>query len=371
MTKCKRYIKLIRGFVMDTETLRMTAIVKDEPKEGFSIKKKTISTGLQQGEVLIKVQTASFCGTDYHLYAYDDWARQKLDLPLIVGHEFSGEVLKVADDVEGVRVGDIVSAETHIICGECEFCLRGEGHICENTEIIGVDTDGSFAGYVKIPAMNCFVNDENADPRHLSVQEPLGNAVHTMAHFPVKDRTVAIVGCGPLGLMGIDVAKAYGAKKIIGIEINPRRKAMAADLGADVVIDPKEEDVIERVLSETDGRGVDVVGEFSGNKSAIQQAFKYVKPGGGMSLLGIPAENIEVNLADDVVFKGIEIYGVVGRRIYDTWHEVRRLIDEGLLHLDKIITHTLPLKEANKAAEIMGSGDSGKILLTPEEDDYA
>ncbi len=350
--------------------LRMTAVVKDRPERGFTIEKRTISTDLKEDEILVKVRTASFCGTDYHIYAYDDWAKSRLQLPLIVGHEFSGEVIKTGKKVAKVNIGDIVSAETHIICGTCEFCLRGEGHICENTEIIGVDTDGCFAGYVKIPEANCFLNDKAADHLHLSVQEPLGNAVHTMAHFPVEDRTVAIVGCGPLGLMGIDVSRAYGAKKIIAIEINAYRRRKAEELGADVVINPLDEDVVQRVLAETDGRGVDVVGEFSGNKTAIEQAFKYIKPGGGMSLLGIPAENIELNLADDVVFKGIEIYGVVGRRIYDTWHEVRRLIDAGMLNLDKVITHELPLKDVEKAAEIMESGDSGKIVLIPEEGDY-
>ncbi len=354
----------------EAKELCMTAVIKDRPEQGFTIEKRKISTELKKDEVLVKVRTASFCGTDYHLYTFDEWAKNRLRLPLIVGHEFSGEVIKVGKRVEKVKKGDIVSAETHIICGECEFCLRGEGHICENTKIIGVDTDGCFAGYVKIPEANCFLNNKAANHLHLSVQEPLGNAVHTMAHFPVEGRSVAIVGCGPLGLMGIDVSRAYGAKKIIAIEINAYRRQKAEELGADVVIDPREEDVVKRVLEETDGRGVDVVGEFSGNKTAIEQAFKYIKPGGGMSLLGIPAENIELNLADDVVFKGIEIYGVVGRRIYDTWHEVRRLIDEGRLNLDKIITHQLPLKDVEKAAEIMKSGDSGKIVLIPEEDDY-
>jgi len=355
---------------MVSPTLSMTAVVKDRPTKGFTVTKRQISTDLDPEEVLIKVLTVSFCGTDHHIYTYDEWAESRLELPLIVGHEFSGEVLSVGEKVDDVAVGDVVSAETHIICGTCEFCLRGEGHICENTRIIGVDTDGCFAGYVKIPAANCFINDPDMDPLYLSVQEPLGNAVHTMAKYPVAGRSVAVVGTGPLGLMGIDLAKAYGARQIIGIEINEYRIAKAYELGADLVINPKEEDVVARVLEETDGRGVDVVGEFSGNKDAIEKAFKYVKAGGGVSLLGIPAETIELDLANDIVFKGIDVYGVVGRKIYETWHEVRRLLDEGRLNLDKIITHQLSLKQVNEAAEIMGSGDSGKIVLLPEEDDY-
>ncbi len=356
---------------MDAEKLTMTAVLKDKPERGFNVTKQTLSTTLASGEVLIKVLTASFCGTDHHIYDYDEWAQSRLELPLRVGHEFSGEILKVADDVDSVNVGDTVSAETHIICGKCEFCLRGEGHICENTEIIGVDADGCFGGYLKIPAANCFVNSKDADPLHLSVQEPLGNAVHTMGHFDVKSKDVVILGTGPLGLMGIDVARVYGAKKIIAIEINAYRRQKAEELGADVVIDPKSDDVVKRVMEETNGRGADVIGEFSGNKGAIEMAFKYIKPGGGISLLGIPSKPITLDFATDVVFKGIEIYGVVGRKIYETWHEVKRLIDGDMLNLDKIITHTMPLKDIQKAAEIMGSGDCGKIVLIPEEDDYA
>jgi threonine 3-dehydrogenase len=181
---------------------------------------------------------------------------------------------------------------------------------------------------------------------------------------------VAVVGTGPIGLMAIDVARAYGAKKIIAVEVNEYRRNLAKKIGADVVIDPIKEDVIKRVKEETNQQGVDVIGEFSGNKSAIQKAFKYLKRGGGLSMLGIPSEKIDIDVANDIVFAGIRIYGVVGRRIYDTWHKVKALIDSGKLHLDMIITHEFSLKEVNKASEIMGSGNSGKIVLIPEEEDY-
>ncbi|MGD9604648.1 MAG: L-threonine 3-dehydrogenase [Bacilli bacterium] len=351
----------------DVDTITMMAVVKDQPQKGFSYVKKTISTALLPNEVLVKVLTASFCGTDYHIYAYDAWAQNRLKLPLTVGHEFSGEIVKIGSAVTKVKIGDNVSAETHIICNKCEFCLRGEGHICENTKVIGVDTDGCFARYVKIPEQNCFINNPKMDPLHLSVQEPLGNAVHTMAHFDIKNKDVVVLGCGPIGLLGVDVAKALGAKKVIAIEVKPYRQQLAKEIGADVVIDPLSEDVVARVLAETNGRGADVVGEFSGNKLAIEQAFKYIKAGGGMSMLGIPSQKIELDFATDVVFKGLRIYGVTGRRIYETWYQVRDLLEKNLLHLDKIITHTFPLRDINKAAEIMGSGNSGKIVLYPED----
>ncbi len=345
----------------------MTCVVKEKPEVGLKITEKPIPSELNSDEVLVKVNYASVCGTDYHIYVYDDWAKKRLKLPFTAGHEFSGEIVKIGRDVTNVALGDIVSAETHIICNECEFCLRGEGHICENTKIIGVDTDGCFAEYVKIPAMNCFINSKDANPLHLSVQEPLGNAVHTMAHFPVEGKDVVVVGCGPIGLMGVNVAKAYKAKKIIAIEVNEYRLNLAKELGADVIINPLKEDVIARVLEETNGRGADVIGEFSGNKTAIEQAFKYLKAGGGLSMLGIPSKDIDLDVANDIVFKGIQIYGVVGRRIYDTWFQVKELIDNDLLDLDKIITHTFPMSKIHEAMEIMGSGNSGKIVVIPGE----
>jgi len=359
-----------RGFNLNKDLYNMTAIVKDKPEKGFTISKKTLDSDLKAKEVLIKVLTTSYCGTDYHIYKYDSWAEKRLKLPLTVGHELAGEVIKIGSQVNDVHIGDIVSAETHIVCGECEFCKKGEGHICENTKIIGVDIDGCFAGYIKIPSANCIINRKDANINHLSVQEPLGNAVHTMTHFDIKDKDVAVVGTGPIGLMAIDVARAYGAKKIIAVEVNEYRRNLAKKIGADVVIDPIKEDVIKRVKEETNQQGVDVIGEFSGNKSAIQKAFKYLKRGGGLSMLGIPSEKIDIDVANDIVFAGIRIYGVVGRRIYDTWHKVKALIDSGKLHLDMIITHEFSLKEVNKASEIMGSGNSGKIVLIPEEEDY-
>jgi threonine 3-dehydrogenase len=343
----------------------MNVVVKDMPRVGLTRTTKPIPSDLEPHEVLIRVNYASVCGTDYHIFKYDDWAKKRLTLPFTAGHEFSGEIVKIGDDVTRVKIGDIVSAETHIICGTCEYCLRGEGHICQNTKIIGVDTDGCFAEYVRIPAMNCFINSPEKNPLHLSVQEPLGNAVHTMAHFDIKDKDVVIVGCGPIGLMGVNVAKAYGAKKIIAIEVNEYRLKLAKELGADVIINPIDEDVIKRVRFETNGQGPDVIGEFSGNKTAIEQAFKYLKPGGGLSLLGIPSKDIEIDLATDIVFKGIRVYGVVGRRIYDTWYQVKDLIDNDRLDLDKIITHTFPMSKIDEAMELMGSGNCGKIVIDP------
>lgn len=341
----------------------MLVAIKDQKAPGIKITQKDIPDQLNDDEVLIKVLATAICGTDYHIYSWDEWSQKRIKPPIVMGHEFAGEVVKVGKKVKRVKIGDIVSAETHIVCGECEFCRSGKAHICQETKIIGVDTDGSFAEYVKLPASNLIVNDKNVDPRFLSIQEPLGNAVHTMLHFDIIGRDVAILGCGPIGLMAVNIANVVGAKKIIAIEINEYRRNLAKELGADIVINPLEEDVVKRVLEETNGLGVDVLGEFSGNKQAIEQAFKYIKLGGYMSILGIPSKNIEIDLAQDVVFKGITIYGVTGRIMYDTWHQVRGIIRR--LDLDKIITHTFKLEEIDKAMEVMKSGNSGKIALIP------
>ena len=346
--------------------MRMTAVIKEKRDKGCKLTTSEIPNQLGPKDVLIKVLATSICGTDVHIYKWDKWSQGRVQPPNIMGHEFAGEVIKIGKDVTKVKLGDIVSSETHLVCGTCEFCKRGEYHICENTKIIGVDTDGCFAEYIKMPEFNLIVNNRDVDPKYLSIQEPLGNAVHTMLHFDIVDKDVAVVGCGPIGLMGVNIAKAMKSKKIIAIEVNPYRIELAKKLGADVVINPKEEDVIKRVLEETNGKGVDVVTEFSGNKSAIESAFKYVKPGGKMSMLGITEDEITFDLSNDFVFKGITMYGVVGRLLFDTWDKVSYLINHHMLDLEDIVTHTLPLEDVEKGMEIMMSGHSGKVVLIPK-----
>ncbi len=343
----------------------MIAYIKEKREPGFKKVIKKVPEDLKPDEVLIKVLATSICGTDVHIYKWDRWSQGRINPPITVGHEFSGRVIKIGEEVTKVKVGDIVSAETHIVCGTCEFCQRGEYHICENTKIIGVDTDGCFAEYAKMPAYNLIVNQTTADPKYLSIQEPLGNAVHTMLHFDITDKTVAVVGCGPIGLMGVNIAKAMKSKKIIAIEVNDFRINLAKELGADVVINPLKEDVIARVFEETNGRGVDVVTEFSGNKSAIEAAFKYVKKGGKMSLLGIASTDIDIDLSNDIVFKGISIYGVVGRLMFKTWDQLTDMIKNHQLDLEKIVTHFYPFDQMEEAMATMISGNSGKVVLIP------
>ena len=346
---------------------KMTAYIKETRGPGFKKVEKEIPNDIGDDEVFIKVLATSICGTDVHIYEWDRWSQNRLKPPLTVGHEFSGRVLEIGKNVKNVKVGDIVSAETHIVCHTCEFCLRGEHHICENTKIIGVDTDGCFAEYIKMPAYNLIKDESKVHPKYLSIQEPLGNAVHTMMQYPIKDKTVAIVGCGPIGLMGVDIARALGAKKIIAIEVNEYRINLAKELGADVVINPVTEDVITRVFEETNEKGVDVVAEFSGKKSAIEASFKYIKPGGKMSMLGLGDKNIDIDFSTDIVFKGIEIYGVVGRKMFETWDQIKEFLSKNSLNLEKIVTHFYKFDEMEEAMAKMRSGNSGKVVLLLED----
>lgn len=344
----------------------MKVIEKFEAKAGARLSEREMPK-VGPGEILVKVLATSICGTDYHIYSWDKWSQNRINPPLVAGHEFAGEVIEVHEDVNRVKVGDNVSAETHIVCNECEFCRTGKGHICQDTKILGVDTEGAFAEYVVIPADNAIINDKSISPEISSIQEPLGNAVHTVLAGDIIGKTIAVVGCGPIGLMAVNVAKAVGAKKIIAIEVNEYRLDLVKELGADVAINPIKEDVIKRVLEETDGAGVDVVAEMSGNQVAIKQAFKYLKLGGRMSMLGIPNEEVSLNIADDIVFKGITINGIVGRKMYQTWDQVQGLISAGTLDLDKIITHKFSFDEFEKGMELMKQGNCGKIILYPNK----
>ena len=318
---------------------------------------------IKDDEILVKVLAASICGTDVHIYDYNPWAQSRIKIPQVMGHELAGQVIKLGKDVTTVKLGDIVSAETHIICGKCEFCLNGQGHICQDTSILGVDRDGAFAQYIAIPAKNAWINNPKIDPAYLCVQEPLGNAIHTVTSGEVKNKTVAIVGVGPIGLMAVNVAKACGAKLVIAVDINDYRLDLSKSLGASLALNSKRDDVTKIILDATNGYGVDVVCEMSGAPKALHQAFTYLKKGGRLSILGLPDEPMLIDVANEIVFKGITINGITGRKIMQTWQQGKELIDAGLLDLDKIVTHILPFEDFQHGFDLMHSGNCGKIVL--------
>ncbi len=346
---------------------KMKVVMKQEAKVGAVLSEMEIPK-IGSREVLVKVLATSICGTDAHIYSWDEWSQKRIKPPYVMGHEFAGEVVEVGADVTAIKIGDIVSAETHIVCGVCDLCTTGNAHICKDTAILGVDTNGTYAEYVAIPESNAWKNPKGIDPAYLAVQEPLGNAVHTIMAGEIVGKTVAVVGCGPIGIMAVAVAKAVSASKVIAIEVNEYRLELAKQLGADVVINPMKEDPIARIMEETNGLGVDVVAEMSGNAIAIRQALKYIKLGGRMSLLGIPTSEVSLDIANDIVFKGITIQGIVGRKMYDTWFQVKGLLESGNLNLDPIITHRLAMEDFEKGFDLMLSGNCGKVVLYPTKE---
>lgn len=343
--------------------MKMKVVNKSQESPGFTYSEKAIPDNLLPNEVLIKVKTVSVCGTDVHIYNWDKWSQNRIKPPVTVGHEFAGQVIEVGEDVTLVKEGDLVSSESHIVCGKCEYCQSGNGHVCPNTKLIGVDIDGCFAEYVKVPEENLYIDKSGLNPIYLSVLEPLGNAVHAVTHFDVKDKVVVIIGAGPIGLMGIDVARAYGAKLVIVTEINEYRISLAKNLGADYVINPLNDDVVAKIKKITNNNGADVAIDFSGSVVAIKQSLEYLRPNGALSILGVFSQNIELDL-NQIVFKGLHIYGVTGRLLPKTWNQIDELLKNKALHFDKFVTHQFKFNEMEEAIKIMKEGKCGKVVLT-------
>ncbi len=320
-----------------------------------------------EGQVLIKVRATSICGTDLHIYQWNQWSQERIGprLPQIMGHEVAGEVIEVGPGVKHIRVGDYISAETHVPCGHCYQCKTGNMHICVNMTIFGVDMDGVFAEYAVVPEVDAWVNPPDLPPEWASIQEPLGNAVDTVLAEDIAGKTTLITGAGPLGLLTVGVARASGATKIIVSEPSEYRRKKAVEMGADVVIDPTKQDLVEAVMEETRGVGVDVLLELCGVESAIHQGLACVTPGGRVSLLGLPDKPITLDLNTEVIFKGIRVYGITGRHMFSTWFKVSNLLSSGRLDPSPAITHTFKLEEFEKGFDVMASGKSGKVILFP------
>ena len=338
----------------------MKALVKETAGPGFKLK-DVPEPRIRGDEVLIRVRRAGVCGTDVHIYEWDAWAQGRCKPPFVVGHEFAGEVVQVGNLVTDVRQGDRVTAEGHIVDGRCLLCRTGNAHVCPYTRIIGVDRDGCFAEYIAMPATNVWHLDDVVSFDIGGIHDPMGNAFHTALTAEIPGATVLITGCGPIGLFAVGICKAAGASRIIASDVNETRLALATRMGAHDVVHPNEaESVVKR---HTDGLGVDVVLEMSGVPSAIHQAFALVRVGGRVQMLGIPAKPMEVNFATEVIFKGITIYGVVGRRMYQTWHQVTRFLRSGLFDPTPVITHRFPLEAADEAIRAIKSGEAGKVIF--------
>jgi len=342
----------------------MQALRKPRPEPGAQIESVDVPAA-RPGEVLVRVRAASICGTDLHIYHWDAWSASRLRPPLTFGHEFCGVVETVGDGVTRFAPGDRVTAEMHVACGHCRPCRAGQPHVCQNVRILGIDQDGCFAEFVRIPAGNLWRLDADIPEHYAAIMDPLGNAVHSVLAGPIAGCTVAVTGCGPIGLMSIAVAKACGCSTLYATEISPHREKLARQMGADLVLDPRETDTAARVLAETSGAGVDVLLEMSGNPAAIRAGLHMLRPGGRASLLGIPAEPVTLDLLNDVIFKGATVHGIYGRRMFETWLQMSALLRDHRLNLEPLFKERLRLGEYAQAFRLLEQGAAGKVILLP------
>jgi threonine 3-dehydrogenase len=339
------------------------AVLKPQPGVGVKIAEVPEPVA-GDGEILVRVEATSICGSDLAIYDWRDWVAERMQTPRVIGHEFCGTVEAVGPRVETIEVGTFIAAETHIVDGTCHQCLIGEKHVCENVQILGFDRDGCFAEYVTIPAENAWVTDRSMPLEVASIQEPFGNAVHSATRGPLKDQVVLITGCGPIGLFCIGIARAEGARRVIATDINPYRLGLANRMGADALLDTSAGNAVDDIR-EAAGGPIDVVLEMSGNAAAITQALQVLRPGGWISLLGLPVRPVSLDLNGLVIQKGVSVYGIFGRRIWETWEHTRRYLGTGLVDVSPLITHRIGLDDVEEAMQLLEHGESGKVVMFP------
>jgi threonine 3-dehydrogenase len=338
----------------------MKALVKSKREPGLWLEEVPQPT-IGINDVLIRVLRAGICGTDLHIYNWDEWAQRTIPVPMAIGHEFVGEIVETGSNVSDFRPGDIVSGEGHVVCGRCRNCLAGRRHLCAHTMGVGVNRPGAFADYIAVPMTNIWRHNKNVDLDVAAIFDPFGNAVHTALSFPVLGEDVLITGAGPIGIMAGAVARHVGARHVVITDINPRRLKLAEEVADVVAVDVSKFD-----LKATMGRlkmteGFDVALEMSGAPAAFDQLFDAIITGGRVALLGLPAKPALVDW-NKVIFKQLTIKGIYGREMFETWHKMIAMLESGL-DVRKVITHRLPASEFLKGFEIMRRGESGKIVL--------
>ena len=341
----------------------MRALVKAKPERGIwleDIDKPTVG----HNDVLIKIKRTAICGTDIHIYQWDDWARKTIPVPLAVGHEFYGEVVECGVEVKGFNIGDRVSAEGHVTCGVCRNCRAGRRHLCMNTVGVGVNRAGAFADYLCVPAFNVFKLPDAISDEMASILDPLGNATHTALSFDLVGEDVLITGAGPIGIMAVAIAKYAGARHVVITDINDYRLDLARKMGASVTLNVTSGSLDQTMTDLGMEEGFDVGMEMSGNPSAFRDMLRTMHHGGKIALLGIPAEEMAIDW-NQVIFKGLVLKGVYGREMFETWYKMSSMLQSGL-NVEPIITHRFPLEDYEEAFQLMESGQSGKIILNWE-----
>ncbi|HEX7608872.1 MAG TPA: L-threonine 3-dehydrogenase [Candidatus Cryosericum sp.] len=340
----------------------MLALVKERPERGAILTKVSIPR-VAEDEVLVKIDYASICGTDVHIYVWNEWAQNRIKTPHIMGHEFAGHVLEIGRSVRGFKEGDFVSSETHIYCGHCYQCHTGHSEVCQNLQILGVDRAGAFAEYIAVPERVLWKNDESIPAAWASIQEPMGNALDTVNAESVSGKTVLVTGAGPIGVLAVGIARAFGATQLFVTDLSDYRLDLAKSMGADFVLNPSRDDIEAAIREQTHGIGVDVVLEMSGSEKAMHQGLKALTPGGRMSMLGLPERPVTIDLTNEVIFKEIRIYGITGRKIFSTWQTVSRLLASRIVDPSPAITHQLKFEDWQTGMDAMVAGTCGKVVL--------
>ena len=338
----------------------MWALVKDKPEKGLTMKKVEIPT-VGPGEVKIKIHKTAICGTDVHIWDWNEWAQETIRLETTAGHEYVGEIVEVGEGVTSAKIGDIVSGEGHIVCGVCRSCRAGKGHLCRATKGVGVNRNGAFAEYLVIPASNVIHCSKKIPEELYSLFDPFGNATHTALSFDTLGEDVLITGAGPIGIMAAGIAKFAGARNVVITDLNDYRLDLAKQFGVTTVNTGKED--LNAVMADLGiHEGFDVGMEMSGNRFALNQLINAMANGGRIALLGIQGHNMTEVPINTIIWNGLKIKGIYGREMYETWYKMTAMVEAGF-PLEKIVTHRYDIKDYRKGFEAMISGNSGKVIL--------
>ncbi|MEM7081889.1 MAG: L-threonine 3-dehydrogenase [Pseudomonadota bacterium] len=338
----------------------MKALVKAKAEPGIWMEDIPMP-GVGPNDVLIKIRKTAICGTDMHIFNWDEWAQKTIPVPMAVGHEYAGEIVDMGSEVRGFTLGDRVSGEGHLTCGFCRNCKAGRRHLCRATEGVGVNRPGSFAEFLSIPASNAFLLPDSITDDIASLLDPLGNAVHTALSFDLVGEDVLITGAGPIGIMAVAIARHVGARHVVITDVNDYRLQLARQMGATRAINVLQDSVADVMNDLGMTEGFDVGMEMSGNGDALRTVIEMLHHGGALALLGIPPDNTAIDW-NQVIFKGLVIKGVYGREMFETWYKMTSMLQSGL-DVGEIVTHHLPIDDFARGFDIMNSGESGKVIL--------
>ncbi|HVU78376.1 MAG TPA: L-threonine 3-dehydrogenase [Gaiellaceae bacterium] len=338
----------------------MKAVVKKEAAPGLWLE-DVPEPEFGINDVLIRVRRTGICGTDLHIHAWDDWAQKTIPVPMVIGHEFVGEIVEVGSNVSDFKPGDVVSGEGHVVCGRCRNCMAGRRHLCAHTIGLGVQRPGAFAELVALPMTNIWKHWEGIDEDVESIFDPLGNAVHTALAFDVLGEDVLVTGAGPIGCMAVAVVRHAGARNVVVAEPNPYRRDLALQLGATFAYDPRERELADVHREIGMKEGFDVALEMSGTQAALESTIANMAHGGRIAVLGIPTRKPEIDL-EAIVFNMLTLKGIYGREMYETWYQMSVLLQSGL-QIDPVITHRFSHRDHEEAFATAASGESGKVLM--------